>query len=57
MFHFSLLRKTDIDPTPVLPQVPVQVKEDLTLKVRPIIILDWGVKELHNKKIHIVRVL
>ena len=34
-----------MDPTRVLPQVSVEVKEDLTLEVKPIRILDWGVKE------------
>jgi len=57
VFHVSLLRKADIDPWRVLPQVPVEVKEDLTLEVRPIKILDWGEKELHNKKVLIIRVL
>jgi hypothetical protein len=57
VFHVSLLRKTNVDPSRVLPQVPVEVKEDLTLEVRPIKILDWGKKELHNKKISIIRVL
>jgi hypothetical protein len=57
VFHVSLLRKADADPTRVLPQVPVEVKEDLTLEVRPIKILDWGEKELCNKKVPIIRVL
>jgi hypothetical protein len=46
-----------VDLTQALPQVPVEVKEDLMLKVRPTRILDWGVKELQNKKIFIIRVL
>jgi hypothetical protein len=29
-----------VDPTQVLPQVPVEVKEDLMLEVRPIKIID-----------------
>jgi hypothetical protein len=51
VFHVSLLRKANVDPSRVLPQVPVEVKEDLTLEVRPIKILDWGEKELRNKKV------
>ena len=35
----------------------VEVKEDLTLEVKPIKILDWGEKELRNKKVPIIRVL
>ena len=57
MFHFSLLRKADVDPSRILPQVPVEVKEDLTLELRPIRILDREVKELQSKKIPIVRIL
>jgi hypothetical protein len=57
VFHVSLLRKADLDPSRVLPQVPVEVKKDLTLEVRPIKILDWGEKELRNKKVPIIRVL
>ena len=57
VFHVSLLRKADVDPARILPQVPVEVKEDLTLKLRPTRILDWGVKELQNNRISIVRIL
>ena len=51
ILHVSLLQKADVDPSRVLPQVLVEVKEDLTLEVRPIKILDWGEKELRNKKV------
>jgi len=57
MFHVSLLRKADMDLARILPQVPVEVKEDLTLELRPVRILDWEVKELRNKQILIVRIL
>ena len=56
MFHVSLLRKADVDPTRILPQVPVEVKEDLTLELRPIRILEREVKELWNKRIPIIRI-
>ena len=55
VFHVSLLRKADVDPARILPQVEVQ--EDLTLELRPIRILDQEVKELRSKKIPIVRIL
>jgi len=55
VFHVSLLRKADVDPARILPQV--EVKEDLTLELRPIRILDQEVKELRSKKIPIVRIL
>jgi len=57
VFHVSLLRKASVDPARILPQVPVEVKEDLTLELRPIRILDQEVKELRSKKIPIVRIL
>jgi len=57
VFHVSLLRKAGVDLARILPQVPVEVKEDLTLELRPIRILDWEVKELRSKKIPIVRIL
>jgi len=50
-YKVDLLRKVDVDPTRILPQVPVEVKEDLMLELRPIRILDREVKELQNKKI------
>jgi hypothetical protein len=46
-----------VDLTWILPQVSVEVKEDLTLELRPIKILDQGVKTLWNKKILIVKIL
>ena len=46
VFHVSMLRKAKIDPTPLLPQVPIKIEEDLTLEVKPIKILDCGEKEL-----------
>jgi hypothetical protein len=57
VFHVSLLRKVDVDHAQILPQVPIEVKEDLTLELRPIRILDQEVKELRSKKIPIVRIL
>jgi hypothetical protein len=56
VFHVSLLRKADVDPTRILPQVPVEVKEDLALELRPIRILDREVKELRNKRIPIIKI-
>ena len=57
VFHVSLLRKADMDPARVIPQVPVEFKEDLTLEMRPIRIVDQGEKELRDKKIAIIRIL
>jgi hypothetical protein len=35
----------------------LKVKEDLTLEVKPIKILDQSEKELRSKKIHMVKIL
>jgi hypothetical protein len=40
VFHVSLLRKGKIDPSRVLPQVPLKIKGDLTMKTKPVKILD-----------------
>jgi hypothetical protein len=57
LFHVSLLRKADINPSRVLPQVSWEVKKDLTMDVKPIRILDQSEKELRNKKIPMVKVI
>jgi hypothetical protein len=41
----------------VLPQVPIEIEEDLTIDVKPVKILDRSGKELRNKKIPLVKVL
>jgi hypothetical protein len=53
----SLLQKTKIDPSRVLPQVPIKVKEDLTLETRPVKILGQSKKELQNKRVLLLKVL
>ena len=52
-----MLRKAEIDPAQVLPQVPIKIEKDLTLEVKPVKILDQSEKELRNKKIYLVKVL
>jgi hypothetical protein len=41
----------------VLPQVPIKIEEDLTLKVKLVKILDRSEKKLRSKKIPLVKVL
>ncbi|XP_061971828.1 uncharacterized protein LOC133694346 [Populus nigra] len=55
--NVSLLRKAKIDPSRVLPQVPLKIKGDLTMKTMPIKILDRDEKLLRNKRVLLVRVL
>jgi len=57
LFHVSLLRKAEVDPSRVLPPIPMEVKEDLTLETRPIKIMDRSEKTLRNKRVSLVRVL
>jgi len=57
VFHISQLRKYMADPTKVLEQDDVQVREDLTTGVGPVRILDSQVKQLKGKEIQTVKVL
>jgi hypothetical protein len=52
-----LLRKAEMDPIQVLPQVSLEINEDLTLEVHPIHILDRGEKELKNGRIPMAKIL
>ncbi|XP_027915907.1 uncharacterized protein LOC114175327 [Vigna unguiculata] len=57
VFHVSQLRKYVADPTHVLEQDDVQVRENLTLGVGPMRILDSQVKQLRGKEIRTMKVL
>jgi len=57
VFHVSLLRKAELDPTKVLPQVPIDIQEGLIVEVQLVRILNHNVKELRNKKVHLVKIL
>jgi hypothetical protein len=57
VFHVSLLWKAKIDPSRVLPQVPMKIKGDLTMEAKAIKILDRDEKVLRNKIVSLVRVL
>ena len=57
VFHVSHLRKYVVDPTHVLEQDDVQVRENLTLGVGSVRILDSQVKQLRGKEIQTVKVL
>jgi len=53
----SLLWKTKVDPSWVQPPVPIKVREDLTLEIKPVKIMDRSEKVLKNKRVPLVRVL
>jgi hypothetical protein len=57
VFHVSMLRKAEVDPSRVLPQIPLEIDENLTLEMKPMKVLDYSVMELRNKKIPIVKIL
>jgi hypothetical protein len=46
-----------VDPSRVLPQVPLEIKQDLTMEMKPIRVLDRSEKKLRNKRIPIIKVL
>jgi hypothetical protein len=46
-----------VDPSRVLPQVPLEIKQDLTMEMKPIRVLDPSEKKLRNKRIPIIKVL
>ena len=48
VFHISLLQKTKVDHSQARPQVPLEVKKDLTLEVKPIGVLYRSGKDLRN---------
>jgi len=57
VFHVSQLRKYIASLDHVLEAIEVQVREDLTMPVGPIHILDAQVKQVRGKEIRTVKVL
>ena len=57
VFHVSMLRKYIADPSHVLRDQPVELKEDLTYEERPVQIVDRKDQVLRNKVIPLVKVL
>ena len=57
VFHVSMLRKYMADPSHVLRDQPVELKEDLTYEETPIQIVDQKDQVLRNKVIPLVKVL
>jgi len=56
VFHVSLLRKAEGDPLWYLPQVPLEIEEELTLEVKSEKVLYHNEKELRSKKILVIQV-
>ena len=57
VFHVSMLRKYESDPSHVLENEPIEVHEDLKYEEQPVKILDWKNKMLRNMVISFVKVL
>ena len=57
IFHVSILRKYISDPSHVLREHPVQLKENLTYEETPVQIIDRKEQVLRSKVIHLVKVL
>ena len=57
MFHVSMLRKYIADPSHILKEQPIQLKENLTYEEHPVEILDRRDQVLRNKLIPLVKVL
>jgi len=57
VFHVSQLRKYIADPTHILEDDDVQIREDLTIGAEPVRILDSQTKQLRGKEIRTVKVL
>ena len=56
-FHMSMLRKYIPDPSHVLREQPVQLKENLTYEEIPVQIVDCKEQVLRNKVIPLIKVL
>ncbi|TYK07721.1 retrotransposon protein, putative, Ty3-gypsy subclass [Cucumis melo var. makuwa] len=57
VFHVSMLRKYIPDPSHVLQEQPVELKEDLSYVEEPVQILDRKEQVLRNKTISLIKVL
>ncbi|XP_062093484.1 uncharacterized protein LOC133799486 [Humulus lupulus] len=57
VFHTSMLRKYVCDQSHTLSYEPLELQPDLSYEVKPVKILERGIKELRTKKIPLVKVL
>ncbi|KAI5334174.1 hypothetical protein L3X38_024307 [Prunus dulcis] len=57
VFHVSMLRKYISDPSHVLEEQPIELKEDLTYVEQPVQILDRKMQVLRSREIPFVKVL
>ena len=57
VFHVSMLRRYRLDPSHVVSSEMIEIRPDLTYEDEPVEILAREVKELHKKRILLVKVL
>ncbi|XP_062080733.1 uncharacterized protein LOC133785522 [Humulus lupulus] len=57
VFHISMLKKYVSDLSHVLSYELLELQPDLSYEVKPVKILEWGIKELRTKRIPLVKVL
>lgn len=57
VFHVSVLRRYQSDPSHVISPSDIEIQSDMTYEEEPIQVLDLEVKELRNKKISSVKFL
>ena len=57
VFHVSMLRKYISNPSHILKTPPIELEEDLSFEVQPVVIVDREMKQLRNKVILMVKVL
>ncbi|WRX08490.1 Reverse transcriptase/retrotransposon-derived protein [Theobroma cacao] len=57
VFHVSMLRKYNLDPSHVIRYKTIQLQDDLTYEEHPVAILDRQVKKLSSKDVASVKVL
>ncbi|XP_017970421.1 PREDICTED: uncharacterized protein LOC108660674 [Theobroma cacao] len=57
VFHVSMLRKYNPNPSHVMRYETIQLKDDLTYEEQPVAILDRQVKKLRSKEVASVKML
>ncbi|XP_062086106.1 uncharacterized protein LOC133792207 [Humulus lupulus] len=57
VFHVSMLRKYVSDQSHVLSYEPLELQPNMSYEVKPVKILERGIKELRTKRIPLVKVL
>ena len=57
VFHVSMLKKYVSDPSHILETPPIELEEDLSFEIQPIVIIDQKMKQLRSKVIPMVKVL